>query len=605
MMKLDPVAYDRMLNQARTTQGQKLSAAEETSTTEVKNPKGPQEQEPKDGLFSQKTLEDTGAYKSQAALAGKGGAAQAGGAGESKAAEKPGVSVDKLATGAKEAMESRGLTVGFTAEAMAEVKALGGPAKIDAAGVKDMRDLAWASIDNKDTKDIDQLAYAEDLGDGRMRLCVAIADVAESVKKGTELDKAAQKNTVTVYTPGKVNPMLPEELSTDWTSLGPNVDRRALVTDMVIGADGKVEKSEVYQAAVNNKAKCDYVTVSQWVEGESDKPPEAISKAKGMEDQILLQIEAGELLGKGAKKRGALEFEADRVMPVVEDGKVVDLVEEKKNIASEAVANMMIATNTENAKFLKEKGFPIFQRVVEKPEQWDRMREVAVEAAGKLPAGKELPSEIAVLPKDADPAALSNFLREYKERDPKGYVDVSTSMLKMMGGGDYKVTAPGEKMQDHFGQGVVGGEMGYVHSTAPNRRTPDIIIQRLIKSASRGEESPYSVAELESIADNCNKQESAAKGAERQVRKMAVSEYLNSQVGQQYDAVITGRSEKKGIFVKVGDPPIEGKLVSRGDFKVGDSVHIELKSVDPKKGFIDFVAVPKPVEAPVGELIAG
>lgn len=601
-MKLDPVAHDRMLTQARTTQGQKLSSAEETSTAEARFPKTPLSQEPRDGLFSQQTLESTGAYKSQAALLSKGQAAdQAAGA---AIAEKAGATLDRLAAGAKEAMESRGLTVGFTPQAMAEVKALGGPARIDGPGVRDLRHLDWASIDNKDTKDIDQLAYAEDLGDGRMRLRVAIADVAESVQKGSELDKAAQKNTVTVYTPGKVNPMLPEELSTDWTSLGPGVDRRAIVTDMIIGADGKVEKSEVYEAAVNNKAKLDYVSVSKWVEGESDKPPEAIARAKGMDEQILLQIEAGELLAKGARKRGALEFEADRVMPVVEDGKVVDLVEEKKNIASEAVAHMMIATNTENARFLKEKGFPIFQRVVEAPEQWDRMREVAVEAASKLPAGKELPSEIAILPKDASPAALSNFLSQYKERDPKGYVDASTSMLKMMGGGDYKVTAPGEKLQDHFGQGVVGGEMGYVHSTAPNRRTPDIIIQRLIKAAVRGQESPYDVAELQAIADNCNKQESAAKGAERQVRKMAVSEYLTSQIGQEYEAVITGRSEKKGIFVKVGDPPIEGKLLAEGDFKVGDSVHIQLKNVDPKKGFIDFVSVPRPAEAAVGELMA-
>jgi exoribonuclease-2 len=556
-------------------------------------------------------LESTGAYKSQAALISKGQAGpQTGQAEEAanstqaeKTPERIGVSIDKLQAGAKEAMESRGLTVGFSAEAMAEVKALGGPAKIDGPGVKDLRDLPWASIDNVDTKDIDQLAYAEDLGDGRMRLRVAIADVAESVKKDSALDQAAHKNTVTVYTPGKAYAMLPEELSTDWTSLGPDVDRRAIVTDMIIGQDGKVETSEVYEAAVNNKAKLDYASVSKWVEGETEAPP-AIGKVKGMDDQVLLQIEAGELLAKGAKKRGALEFEADRVMPFVEDGKVVDLVEEKKNIASEAVAHMMIATNTENAKFLHDKGFPVFQRVVEAPEQWGRMREVAVQAASKLPAGKELPSEVAVLPKDADPAALSNFLSQYKEADPKGYGAVSTSMLKMMGGGDYEVTAPGEKLKDHFGQGVVGGEMGYVHSTAPNRRTPDIIVQRLVKSAVRGEESPYTPAEMQAIADNCNKQESAAKGASRQVQKMAVSEFLTTQVGQQYEAVITGRSEKKGIFVKVGDPPIEGKLLDDGSFQVGDSVHVQLKAVDSKKGHIDFISVPKQAETEIGELIA-
>lgn len=598
-MNLDPVSHDRMLQQARLTQGQKMSKAEETAGTDKPGAK-PQAEEPRDGLFSQRTLENTGAYKAQAALANKGQASQEAGQTE-QAPETRGASVETLATGAKEAMETRGLSTTFSEEAMAEVKALGGPSKIDGPGVVDMRKLAWASIDNADTRDIDQLAFAEDLGEGRMRLCVAIADVAELIGKDSALDQAAQKNTVTVYTPGKVFPMIPEELSTDWTSLGPDVDRRAIVTDMVIGADGKVESSKVYEAAVNNKAKCDYVSVSKWVEGETEAP-KAIGKVPGMEDQILLQIEAGELLAKGARKRGALEFEADRVMPVMEDGKVVDVVEEKKNIASEAVANMMIATNTENARFLKEKGFPVFQRVVEKPEQWDRMRELAVEAASKLPDGKELPSEIAILPKEADPAALSAFLREFKERDPKGYVDVSTGMLKMMGGGDYKVTAPDEKLKDHFGQGVVGGDIGYVHSTAPNRRTPDIIVQRLIKAAARGQSSPYTVDEMQAIADVCNTQESAARGAERQVRKMAVSEYLNSQVGEQYDAVITGMSKKKGIFVKVGDPPIEGKLLDDGTFKVGDTVHVQLRAVDPKKGHIDFVSVPRE-EAAVSELL--
>lgn len=505
-----------------------------------------------------------------------------------------GPSLSVLAAGATEALQSRGLATHFTPEAMAEVREIGGPARLDGAEVRDLRDLLWASIDNEDTEDIDQLAFAEEAGDGRIRLRVAIADVAELVKTDSALDQATQRNTVTVYTAGKIFPMLPEELSTDWTSLGPNVDRRAIVTEMLIGADGKVQSSQVYEAAVNNKAKLDYVSVSQWAEGQNSAPP-VFDSVEGMNKQVLLQLKAGKLLSVGAKERGALEFETDRVMPIIEDGKVTDLVEEKKNRASEAVAHMMIATNIENAKFLHDRNFPVFQRVVEAPYQWDQMRDVARQAAADLPQDRAMSADLAHLPKQADPIALSNFLSAYKERDPEGYASVSLGMLKMMGGGDYMVCQAGEPLKDHFGLGVVGGKIGYVHSTAPNRRTPDLIVQRLVKSALRGEETPYSIDQLQNLADQCNKQESAARGAERQVRKMAVSEFVQTQIGQEFEAVITGRTENKGTFIKVADPPIEGKLLGDDHGKVGDQVHVQLKSVDPKKGHIDFVSVPRPV----------
>lgn len=581
-MQLDPIAQQTILNAARST-----GAPPRPVKTEA-----PPEPAVKDSLTPAEQKEEV-AYKPTAGLQGQKAPSEskAEAAGERPAeVEDKGVPLGTLNEQAKEALNSRGLITEFSAESLEQVKKLGGPPPITGPGVRDLRKLMWASIDNDDTKDIDQLAYAEDLGNGRTKLLVAIADVAEAVPKDSPIDKDARNNTVTVYTPGKAFGMLPNELCTDWTSLGPDVDRRAIVTEMVIGPDGKVESSEVYQAAVNNKAKLAYPSVSKWYEGEGEAPKN-ISKTPGMDEQIRLQMEVGKRLGDAAKERGALEFEATRVHPLVVDGHLVDLVDEKKNVASEAVANMMIATNTANASFLQKKGFPVFQRVVEQPERWDRMREVAVHAASELPAGQEMPSELAILPPNPDPAALSRFLREFKARDPKGYQEVSTSMLKLMGGGDYMVTAPGQPLKGHFGQGVPGGEMGYVHSTAPNRRLPDIVIQRLIKAASNGEACPYTMEEMQALAEQCNQQESAAKSAERQVQKAAVAQYLTGQIGEQYEASVTGNN-KKGVFVKVGDPPIEGKLVEgTAGLDVGDKVKVELRSVDPKKGFIDFVTV--------------
>ncbi len=585
-MNLDPIAQQTILSAVRQTQTAKVAKTEA--------PPEPPASGPQESLEKTEARGEV-AYRPQAGLKSQG--AQETQKQEEAAThyspapvEPEGVPLGKLHELAKEAMTSRGLTVEFSPAAMQEVKKMGGPPPILEPGVKDLRKLAWASIDNDDTKDIDQLAYAEDLGDGRTRLMVAVADVAAAIPKGSALDQQAQQNTVTVYTTGKVFAMLPEQLSTDWTSLGPDVDRRALVTEMVVDKDGNVESSQLYQAAVNNKAKLAYKGVSAWMAGE--EAPENLSKTPGMDEQIKLQMEVGGRLGQAAKKRGALEFEADRVMPVVEQDHLVGLEEEKKNQASEAVANMMIATNTATAGFLQKKGFPVFQRVVESPERWDKMREVAVQAASHLPAGKEMPSELAILPPQANPAALSNFLREFKQRDLEHYSDVSTGMLKLMGGGDYVVTPPGAPLKGHFGQGVMGGDLGYVHSTAPNRRLPDVIIQRLVKAASNNDPCPYTMEELNGIAEQCNKQESAAKGAERQVSKAAVAQFLTSQIGEEYEATVTGKNPKKGVFVKVSDPPIEGKLVEGLDgLDVGDKVKVQLRRVDPNKGFIDFVGI--------------
>lgn len=453
---------------------------------------------------------------------------------------------------AREAMESRGLAVDFPPEVTDEVARLGGPVSVE--GVRDLRHLDWASIDNEDTRDIDQLAFVEEAGDGRMRLLVAIADVAEAVAPGSALDLHCQRNTVTVYTPGCVHPMLPLELSTDWTSLNPFVDRRAVVTEILVDADGSVLATEVFEAAVHNRAKLDYVGVSR-----ADHAPDS---------QIGRQLAVGRLLAGGAARRGALAFEAERVMAVIRDGFVVGLVQEEKNVANEAVAQMMIAANAAAARFLHERGFPVLLRAMPPPERWDRLRQLA-------PA----------LPEEPSAPALAAWLRSEADRDPAGYAEVSLSVLKLVGASDYVVAAPGEALAGHFAQNVEG----YCHSTAPNRRYPDVLVQRLVKAALRGLGSPYSAEELAALAERCNLMESKARGAERQARKAAVSGYLVTQIGQRYPALVTGESAK-GTFVRVVAPPLEGKLVEGAeDLDVGDRVEVVLRAVDPLHGHIDFI----------------
>lgn len=444
----------------------------------------------------------------------------------------------------REALESRGLTVGFPPEVPAAVARLGGPVPV--SGVRDLRGLDWASIDNEDTRDIDQLAFCERLGDDRFRLLVAIADVAEAVEPGGALDLHCQRNTATIYAPGHVQPMLPVELSTDWTSLGPGVDRRALVTEMTVSAC-EVADFTVYEAAVHNRAKLDYVGVSRafWPPG----------------SQIAEQLAVGAALARGAARRGALAFEAERVLPVIRDGYVVDLVEERKNVANEAVAQMMIAANTAAAQFLHARGFPVLLRAMPAPTRWDRLRELA-----------------PGLPEEPSTPALAEFLRAADSPE------TSLAVLKLIGASDYVVAGPGEPLAGHFAQNLAG----YCHSTAPNRRYPDVLVQRLVKAALRELPSPYSAAELQALADRCNLMESKARGAERQARKAVESAWATTQIGHRYPALVAGVAAK-GTFVRVVDPPLEGKLVEGAEgLDVGDRVTVELLSVDPRHGYLDF-----------------
>jgi exoribonuclease II len=476
-----------------------------------------------------------------------------------------------LAALARFAMLERGLEPDFPTEVERQVAALDGPAHEPGPAVRDLRHLPWCSIDNDDSRDLDQLTVAEELEGGSVRVLVAIADVDSLVKKNDPVDRHAQKNTTSVYTPARIFPMLPERLSTDLTSLNPGEDRRAVVTSYVVNEDGTIGESEVFRALVHNHAKLAYNGVASWMAGRGPMP-EAMADAEGVSEQIRLQDTVAQKLKDIRHEHGALQLETIEPHAVVEDGRVVDLYLSGKNRAKELIEDFMIAANGVTARYLEEQGFPTFRRVVRSPERWDRIEELAASYGERLPS-------------DPDATALERFLVKRREADPLRFPDLSLTVVKLMGAGEYAVHLPGEDPTGHFGLAV----RDYSHSTAPNRRYPDVITQRLLKAALDGESAPYSGDELAELAMHCTEQEDAAKKVERQMRKSAAAMLLMDRLGERFDAIVTGASDK-GTWVRVLHPPVEGKLV-RGDrgADVGDRLRVELVDVDVERGFIDFV----------------
>jgi exoribonuclease-2 len=243
----------------------------------------------------------------------------------------------------------------------------------------------------------------------------------------------------------------------------------------------------------------------------------------------------------------------------------------------------MIAANGVTARFLEARGFPVFRRVVRSPERWDRIRAVAAESGDALPAAP-------------DSRALAAFLTRRRQAAPDRFADLSHTIIRLLGSGEYvadggRVSGHGVETRPpspgHFGLAV----RDYTHSTAPNRRYPDLITQRLVKAALAGRPCPYGIDELEGLAAHCTRQEDAANKVERQVRKSAEAMVIAGRVGERFDAIVTGAS-RKGTWVRVAVPPIEGKVV-RGErgLDVGDRVRVELVDADVERGYIDFVAV--------------
>lgn len=473
------------------------------------------------------------------------------------------------------AMRNQGLEPDFPPEALKQLDSIQSSGLGDGGATRDMTGLLWCSIDNDDSRDLDQLTVAEKLDDGKTRVWVAVADVDSLVKPQTPLDLHARKNTTSVYTGVKIFPMLPEKLSTNLTSLNENQERTALVIEMDIDPSGQVGRSDVYRGLVRNKAKLAYHSVGDWLEGKGPLPPPA-AKVPGMDGQLRMQDEAAQKLRCLRHEQGALELETLQPRPVTKDGEVVDLASETKNRAGELIEDFMIAANGVTARFLTQKGFPTLRRVVRVPERWPRI----VELAGTL--GEKLPGE-------PDSKALADFLTRQKAKDPLRFPDLSLTVIKLMGRGEYVMESPGQAPLGHFGLAV----RDYNHSTAPNRRYPDLVTLRLLKAAFAGQPSPYSPGDLSSLAAHCTGQENAADKVERQVRKSASAMFMASRVGEYFEAIVTGASIK-GTWVRLFKPPVEG-YVAQGakGLDVGDQVRVKLISVNVERGFIDFAAIPR------------
>lgn len=469
-------------------------------------------------------------------------------------------------------MIKAGLVPDFPPEVIEEAKTLvkSGNELRAVDSIRDMRELLWSSIDNSDSRDLDQVEYVERLTDGRIRLLIGIADVDAYVPKNSAADRHAFVNTVSVYTPAITFPMLPEQLSTDLTSLLEAQDRLAVVIELVLTGEGLVASKDVYRAVVRNHAKLVYEEVGDWLEGRSGTPG-SITNVPGLEEQIRLQLETTDRLHALRRQHGALELETVEVEPVISNGEVIRLDVKRHNRAQEIIESFMIAANTSMAEFLEERGVPSLRRVVRTPERWRLIVKLAASYGVSLPP-------------QPDSRALSEFLTQRRAADPDSYAELSLSVLKMMGSGEYMVEAPGLDQEGHFGLAV----HDYTHSTAPNRRYPDLITQRCLKASITGAASPYSRDELQEIADRCNKMEDAAKKVERMTKKSAIAVLLSKHTGETFDGIVTGVNEK-GTFVRLVSLPADGRIVRGWEgLSVGEKVRVRLIDTQPELGFIDF-----------------
>ena len=465
-------------------------------------------------------------------------------------------------------MIDKGLLPDFSPAAQTQAASLKAPA--DDNNVRDLRDLLWCSIDNDDSRDLDQLTVAEDLGGGKVRVMVAVADVDALVKRGTPIDDHARKNTTSVYTSAKIFPMLPERLSTDLTSLNENEDRVAMVADMVVDAGGNVTSGDVYRAKVRNRAKLAYNSLGMWLEGKGAPPPK-MAAVKGLPENIKLQDRTADKMRELRHEHGALDLETIEPRAVFRDGEVIDLQQQARTNATNLIEDFMIAANGVSARFLASKNFPSLRRVVRSPERWDRLEKIASDLGDHLPP-------------EPDARALEEFLVRRRKADLLRFPDLSLAIVKAMGAGEYVVEQPGQTPIGHFGLAV----KDYTHSTAPNRRFPDLITHRMIKAALANTKPAYAPGELNELATHCTEAEDAANKVERQVRKAAAALLLSSHIGEHYDGVVTGASEK-GTWVRIFRPPVEGKVVRGSEgLDIGDKVNVKLLSVDVHAGFIDF-----------------
>jgi len=481
-----------------------------------------------------------------------------------------------------QAMLQRGLQPELSAAAQQQLDTIAHAAAEQGPTIRDLRDLPWCSIDNDDSRDLDQLSVllpVEGGAPGSVRILVAIADVDGLVALDSPIDQRARHNTTSVYTAAGVFPMLPEKLSTDLTSLNEGVERLAVVVDMVVDEDGTVapvdgadssQVSSVYRARVLNRAQLAYNAVAAWLDADT-AAPQKVAAVPGLDDQLRMQDRVAQAMKRQRHARGALSLATSQTRAVFTDGVLTDLRPDLGNRAKELIANLMIAANGVTARWLEKHRLPSLRRMLRTPERWDRIVALAAQVGETLP---EL----------ANAAALDVFLAKRRAADPSRFADLSLAIVKLLGSGEYMLSVPGRNTTGHFGLAV----NDYTHSTAPNRRFPDLVTQRLLKAALEGGPAPYGEADLEALAAHCTEQEDNAAKVERQVRKSAAALLLADRIGQGFDALVTGASAK-GTWVRIDHPNVEGRVV-RGfeGLDVGEKARVTLIGVDAERGHIDF-----------------
>jgi len=311
--------------------------------------------------------------------------------------------------------------------------------------------------------------------------------------------------------------------------------------------------------------------VAAWLEG-NGAIPAAAAAVHGLDANLRLQDKVAQKMSDLRHVHGALSLETIQSKPVFDGDQLLDLEIDEKNRAKAIIEDFMIAANGETARFLSAKQFPSLRRVVRTPKRWDRIVEIAADHKFDLPA-------------QPDSKALEEFLVKEKTADPLRFSDLSLTVIKLLGAGEYVAELPGGNVPGHFGLAV----KDYSHSTAPNRRYPDLLTQRLLKAALDGKPAPYRKDELDALATHCTEAEDAADKVERQVGKSAAALLLESKIGMQDDAIVTGAAPK-GTWVRLLTIPVEGKLVHGFEgVDVGQRLRVKLIAVDVEKGFIDFV----------------
>ncbi len=481
-----------------------------------------------------------------------------------------------LTTAARAAMIEHGFQPDFPEGTDAQLAAIQTQPGLPAAsGATDLRSLLWSSIDNDTSKDLDQIEWAEQLPDGRIRVLVGVADVDARVKVGSVIDGHARSETTSVYTGVKVFPMLPTQLSEGITSLNENEDRVALVVEYTVDAAGTVADGKTYRALVRNRAQLAYNSVGGWLEGRSPAPEKVAANAE-LAAQLKLQNAAAQRMVGGRFQHGALDLEMVETRPVMLEGEAVDLVRLEKNRATSLIEEFMVAANGVVARTFEGAGMASIRRVVRTPKRWDRIVEVAAKLGAQLPA-------------EPDSKALNDFLLVQKQKDPDHFPDLSLAVVKLMGPGEYVLVKPNEVSPGHFGLAV----QDYTHSTAPNRRFPDVVTLRILKAWLARRPQPYSEGDLNAIAQRCTLMEDGARKVEREMQKRIAAVVLRPRIGQSFHAIVTGVNNY-GTFVRALEIHVEGMLINAGrpgsknGLDVGDRVTVKLVATDPERGFIDF-----------------